>query len=206
MTAQERRFGEWLTAANAVSVARLVAAPYSLVVALDRRWVLASVIFVAAVVSDMLDGYLARRRGNESTLGGLLDHSADAIYVTLTLWALAHTGAIPGFLPFLIGCAFLQYVLDSRAMKGEPLRTSKLGRWNGIAYFVLVGVIVIRNALGAAWLPDDAIWLFGLVLLTTTFLSMFERLHAMMNPGSTPLYAAWWRRVRGGRSGREPGE
>ena len=206
MPAQERRFGDWLTAANAVSVARLVAAPYSLMVALDERWLLASAIFVGAVVSDMLDGYLARRAGRESALGGLLDHSADAIYVTLTLWALAHTGVIPGFLPFLIGCAFLQYVLDSRAMTGQPLRTSRLGRYNGIAYFVLVGVIVIRNALGAAWLPDDAIWLFGLVLLTTTFLSMFERLHAMMNPGSEPLYAALWHRLRRGRSSKESGE
>ena len=203
MPGQERRFGDWLTAANAVSLARLVAAPYSLVLALDERWLLASVIFVGAVVSDMLDGYLARRAGKESALGGLLDHSADAIYVTLTLWALAHTGVIPGFLPFLVGCAFLQYVLDSRAMAGQPLKTSRLGRWNGIAYFVLVGVIVIRNALGVAWLPDDAIWLFGLVLLTTTFLSMFERLHAMMNPGSEPLYAAWWHRIRSGKSGSE---
>ena len=203
MPTEERRFGDWLTAANAVSLARLVAAPYSLVVALEQRWLLASIIFVAAVVSDMLDGYLARRAGKESALGGLLDHSADAIYVTLTLWALAHTGVIPGFLPFLIGCAFLQYVLDSRAMKGERLRTSQLGRWNGIAYFVLVGVIVIRNALGLAWLPDDAIWLFGLVLLTTTFLSMFERLHAMMNPDSAPLYATWWNRIRALRPGKE---
>ena len=203
MPGQERRFGNWLTAANAVSLARLVAAPYSLVLALDERWLLASVIFVGAVVSDMLDGYLARRAGKESALGGLLDHSADAIYVTLTLWALAHTGVIPGFLPFLVGCAFLQYVLDSRAMAGQPLKTSRLGRWNGIAYFVLVGTIVIRNALGVAWLPDDAIWLFGLVLLTTTFLSMFERLHAMMNPGSEPLYAAWWHRIRSRRSGSE---
>ena len=206
MPTQERRSGDWLTAANAVSLARLVAAPYSLVLALDQRWFLASVIFVGAVASDMLDGYLARRAGKESALGGLLDHSADAIYVTLTLWALAHTGVIPGFLPFLIGCAFLQYVLDSRAMKGERLRTSQLGRWNGIAYFVLVGVIVIRNALGLTWLPDDAIWLFGLVLLTTTFLSMFERLHAMMNPGSAPLYATWWNRIRALRPGKETQE
>ena len=187
----------WLTAANAVSIARLVSAPYSLQAVFDERWMLASVLFVAAVVSDFVDGWLARRTGSESALGGLLDHTADAVFVTLTLWALAHTGVIPGFLPFLIGSAFLQYVLDSRAMTGKPLRTSRLGRWNGIAYFVLVGVIVIRNALGLTWLPDDPIWLFGLVLLTTTFLSMFERLHAMMNPDSEPLFASWWRRVRG---------
>lgn len=187
----------WFTAANAISIARLAAAPYSLQAVFDERWLLASALFVGAAVSDFADGWLARRTGRESALGGLLDHTADAVFVTLTLWALAHTGVIPGFLPFLIGCAFLQYVLDSRAMTGKPLRTSRLGRYNGIAYFVLVGVIVIRNALGLAWLPDDAIWLFGLVLLTTTFLSMFERLHAMMNPDGEPLYASWWRRVRG---------
>ena len=146
MPAKERRFGDWLTAANAVSVARLVAAPYSLMVALDERWLLASVLFVGAVGSDLLDGYLARRAGKESALGGLLDHSADAIYVTLTLWALGHTGVIPGFLPFLIGCAFLQYVLDSRVMTGQPLRTSRLGRWNGIAFSARIAAFASSNS------------------------------------------------------------
>ena len=48
--------------------------------------------------------------------------------------------------------AFVQYAVDSRVQESRPLRASSLGRWNGIAYFVLLGVPVLRDALG--WLSE----------------------------------------------------
>ena len=44
----------------------------------------------------------------------------------------------PLVLPGLVAAAFVQYTLDSRALAGQRLRASALGRWNGIAYFVLL--------------------------------------------------------------------
>ena len=182
-----------LTAANGVSAARLIAAPFSLAAVLGGQWTLAAGIFVGAVVSDFLDGIVARRRGTVSALGGVLDHTADAVFVTLTLWGIAYSeaqvrsDAVPGILPLFIALAFLQYLLDSKALAGQALRTSVLGRLNGIAYFVLTGVVVIRNALGADWLPDEAIYWACLAVLVSTLISMFDRLRTLMKtPPLTP--------------------
>ena len=177
----------WLTFANLISLARLgIATPVSLYAVLGGRWPLAAAVFVAAVASDFADGIVARRRGNASALGGVFDHTADAVYVAATLWALAYAEAqsrvdvVPGILPLFIVLAFLQYLLDSRALAGQPLRTSKLGRINGIAYFVLAGVVLFRNALDLFWLPAEAIYWAALAILLSTLASMFDRLRALL--------------------------
>ena len=175
-----------LTLANAISVARCIAAPFSLAAVLGGEWSLAALLFVGAVGSDFLDGWVARRRNTVSALGGVLDHAADAMFVTLTLWGIAYSEAqirsdvVPGILPLFIALAFLQYLLDSKALAGQALRTSVLGRINGIAYFVVVGVVVIRNALEIGWLPDEAIYWSCLVVLLSTLVSMLDRLRTLM--------------------------
>ena len=173
---------DWINVANAISLSRLVSAPLSAAAVLAGDWLQAAVWFVWAAVSDLADGAIARRTNTVSRIGGILDHSADALFVSVTLWAVAHTQVIPGFLPFLIVLAFLQYVIDSRAFSGQPLRTSQLGRYNGIAYFVLTGIVVIRNAIDVEWLSrlvfDDLIWSLGMILVLSTFVSVFERLRA----------------------------
>ena len=177
----------WLSPANLISLARLaIATPLSLYAVFAGRWLLAAGVFLAAVASDFLDGIVARRRHAVSALGGALDHSADAIYVAVTLWAVAYTeaqtrvDAVPGILPLFIVLAFLQYLLDSRALAGRPLRTSRLGRGNGIAYFVLAGVVLFREALGLDWLPAEAVYWAGLAILISTMASMFDRLRTLL--------------------------
>ncbi len=175
----------WLTAANALSALRLAAAPFSLAAVLDGQWRLAGWIFVAAVASDFLDGIIARWRRTVSPLGGILDHTADAVFVTLTLWGIAYAevdagiDVVPGILPWFIALAFLQYLLDSKALAGQPLRTSRLGRANGIAYFVIAGTVIGRNSLDIDWLPDEAIYWAALLVLVSTLASMFDRLRAL---------------------------
>lgn len=176
---------DWINVANALSVSRLVSAPLSASAVLAGEWILAAAYFVWAAVSDLADGAIARRTNTATRIGGILDHTSDAVFVSVTLWAVAHTQVIPGILPFLIVLAFLQYVIDSRAFSGAPLRTSQLGRYNGIAYFVLTGIVVIRNALDIDWLTtlvfDDLIWSLGMILVLSTFVSIFERLRAFNN-------------------------
>ncbi len=136
---------------------------------------LAGVLFALAAVTDFADGRVARHYGEVSRLGGLLDHTTDALFVSAGLGALAHQGLVPVPLPWLVAAAFLQYVLDSRATAGRPLRASALGRYNGIAYFVLLGIPVVRDALGLGWPGAWLVMGFGWVLVASTLVSMSER-------------------------------
>ena len=142
------------------------------------NWGLAASAFLFAVATDMVDGPLARRRGEASRIGGLIDHAADALFCIAVLGVFASTGTYPVLLPFIISGAFLQYVADSRVLAGRELRASRIGRYNGIAYFVLVGTPIVRNLLGWSWPSDALIHGIGWVFVATTAISVIDRLRA----------------------------
>jgi len=152
---------------------------------LEGRATLALGVFVAACASDFADGALARRLRQTSSLGGLLDHATDAIFVVAGLAALSGRGLVPLLLPALVAAAFAQYAIDSRAAAGRPLRPNPIGRWNGIAYYVLLGTPLVRDAIGALWPWDTLVRAVGWLLVATTLLSMAQRLR-----GSSGVRAA----------------
>lgn len=169
-----------ITLPNVLSVSRLLLALPSFALILTGHWVPAAAVLMVAVATDVTDGYLARRTESVSSLGGLLDHGSDAVFVTVTLSALAALDLVPIVLPLLVIAAFTQYVLDSRALSGQPLRASYIGRYNGIAYFVLAGFPTMQHALGIYLLPEPWFMYFGWLLVLTTVVSMTDRLVALL--------------------------
>jgi phosphatidylglycerophosphate synthase len=168
-----------VTAANALTAVRLLAAPVCGYLIVEARDFEAVVVFALAIATDFADGPLARKYGSSSAFGALLDHGTDAWFVIVGLAALVGRGFVPAVLPPLIGLAFIQYTLDSRALAGQRLRASVLGRWNGILYFVLLGTPIIRNSLGWSWPGDAAIVILGWLLFASTAASMGDRLLAL---------------------------
>ena len=93
-------------------------------------------------------------------------------------------GAFPWILPVLVAVAFVQYVVDSYWLhRDRALRTSALGRWNGILYFApLGGDVLVRVGLPALRPAVTAlVWL----LVTSTLMSMGERLWAVTRASRT---------------------
>jgi cardiolipin synthase (CMP-forming) len=164
-----------LTRANALTGLRLLLAPLLVFAIGAPEPRLALAVFVLAVVTDLADGRVARRFGESSALGGFLDHATDALFVASGLGALAATGLAPAALPALVLAAFSQYALDSRALAGRALRASALGRCNGIAYFVLLGIPVVRDGLAIGWPADALVRALGWALVATTCASMLDR-------------------------------
>lgn len=177
MATESARF---LTLANAITGTRAVCAPLLATAVLNDARVVAALLFAWAVATDLVDGRLARRRGEVSNLGGLLDHSADALFCSVGLGALACAGVVPVPLPLLVAAAFTQYMLDSRSIAGQPLRASFLGRWNGILYFVLLGIPLVRDALGLAWPAAGVVTGLGWALVASTVVSMADRAWALL--------------------------
>ena len=163
--------------ANALTALRLAAAPAAGWFTATEHWLAALLLWALAIVTDVFDGILARRFGAASSGGGLFDHGTDCAFVTFTLGGLASVGWIPWLLPALVPLAFIQYMLDSKALAGRPLRTNFIGKSNGIGYFAVAGVVIVPNALGWwDWLPMVLGEAFAWLLVATTLLSMGERL------------------------------
>lgn len=168
-----------LTPANLLTGLRLLLAPLCAALIYESRDVEAVAVFAIAIATDFADGPIARKRGETSAFGALLDHGTDATFVVLGNAALAARGLVPVLLPPLIAIAFIQYTLDSKALAGQPLRASRLGRWNGIAYFVVLGTPIIRNLLGWSWPPDAWVWWMGAFFVLATAVSIGDRLLAL---------------------------
>ena len=184
--------------ANALTAARVVlAVPFAFLMARADAWsaALAGLVLAAAIVTDLLDGLLARRRGTATAGGRVFDHTADCLFVTSGLAAGAFRGVFPWVLAILVAAAFTQYVVDSYwGHRGRALRTSALGRWNGILYFAPLGVDVLARLGLQALGPVVAVLAWALVV--STVISMGERLWALRLA---------WRTARGSPAGGREG-
>src|SRR6059058_929880 len=98
--ADARRSTLW-SAPNLLSFSRILAAPvlYALV-AIGGKYgcLIAALLFIAASITDTLDGELARRRHLVSPLGIYLDTTSDKVLVAVLLVALAVARLAPGLM------------------------------------------------------------------------------------------------------------
>jgi CDP-diacylglycerol--glycerol-3-phosphate 3-phosphatidyltransferase len=174
--------------ANALTAVRLLLVlPFAFFMAKadERSAMLALAAWVVAVITDLLDGPIARRRGTVTALSGTFDHVSDFLFVTSGLFAGAVRGAFPWILPVLIPAAFLQYVIDSYLVhRRTKLRGSKLGRYNGILYFVptLMDILIRLGLLFLQPVLAILVWL----LVASTLISMGQRLMSRKLPEQLP--------------------
>jgi CDP-diacylglycerol--glycerol-3-phosphate 3-phosphatidyltransferase len=163
--------------ANALTALRLLLViPFAVLMTRSdqRSAVFALIVWVVALATDFADGPIARRHGTVTPLGGAFDHTSDFLFVVSGIFAGASRDAFPWILPVCITAAFLQYAIDSYWLHRQiKFRGSKLGRYNGMLYFVPALVdILIR--LGARLLrPLLAILVWALVV--STLVSMVQR-------------------------------
>src|SRR5947207_7168259 len=86
---------------NILSMSRLVAtAVVFILVLVNQPWafLVATVIFFFASLTDSLDGYLARRFKVVSSLGVFLDLTADKVFATAILLAMVQIGLVPAWI------------------------------------------------------------------------------------------------------------
>lgn len=165
--AQQRSFGSLpnlLTYGRILAVPALVACFF--VTADWGRW-LAMWIFIAAGVSDFLDGYLARAWQQQSALGKMLDPIADKLIVAAALLMLAANQTIAGW------SLWAGVIILSREILVSGLReflgtlsvsvpVTNLAKWKTVLQMVAIGFLLAGPA-------GDKIWPyttnFGLTLL-----------------------------------------
>ena len=111
------------------------------------RVVLASVLFILASITDGLDGYLARRRGQITTMGILLDPLADKLMITaayITLVQLIPSIVNVWIAVIIIGREFMVSGLRSiAASEGFTIEASDLGKFKMVVQIVSVVAAIL---------------------------------------------------------------
>ncbi|MGA2628681.1 MAG: CDP-alcohol phosphatidyltransferase family protein [Terriglobia bacterium] len=91
-----------LTPANQITILRLVFVPIFAMLVIDRTYTWALGVLVAAAVSDVVDGNVARIFHQESPLGVALDPIADKVLMTTAYLTLAFRDALPWWLTIMV--------------------------------------------------------------------------------------------------------
>lgn len=140
------------------------------------RWV-ALAVFIAAGVTDILDGYLARMWGQQSSLGRMLDPIADKLLVASSLLMLAAGTTIRGWALLATVIILCREILVSglREFLAElrvSLPVTQLAKWKTAGQLVAIGFLIAGEA-GEKVLPITIeigitlLWLSALVTLYT---------------------------------------
>ncbi len=146
-----------VTGARLVLIVPLCAA----LAAYDRPQALG--LLLLAALSDLADGWLARRLKACTTFGAYFDAAADFALVAASYGVLVARGVYPGWLLLLIGAMFAQFVLTSRRQR--PIY-DPIGRYYGAALYASVFALVL--------VPDLLLsyaLLLALVVLSTASLT-----------------------------------
>lgn len=146
-----------LTAPNLISLGRVALTPVFFVLIADRDTTLPGIVLFALVAaSDWVDGYLARRLGQVSDLGRLLDPTADRLAIGAGLIALAVRGAFPWWAawPILARDAVL-VVAGALLLLGRGIRVEVRGIGKFATFNLMVAVTCV--SWGALGYPLDRV-------------------------------------------------
>ena len=177
---------------NSITLTRIASVPL-LIWALSPRFLwqgahgeqelIASAIFITASVTDGLDGFLARRRGQITTLGMLLDPLADKLMVTAAFILLvAYNPSVmkPWIAVLVIGREFLVSGLRSIASsEGFTIQASDLGKLKTVVQIVSVVAAILDhrwNTWHIGWFPISVHLIAITAIYWMTLLSIISAL------------------------------
>src|SRR5919198_5517430 len=163
------RRGANLSIPNLITLGRILLVPVVVWAITAGEMRVAFVLFLAAGISDAVDGFLAKRFGMTTELGAYLDPLADKAMLVSIYVALGIADAVPGWLVILVvsrdimivSAVILSWLVD-QPVGLKPLLVSKL---NTVAQIVLAAVVLA--ALGFDF--DASLAIFLLMALVTAF-------------------------------------
>jgi cardiolipin synthase len=154
-----------LNVPNVITLVRLALVPVTAWLLWQRLYGPALIVFLAAAVSDFLDGVIARNFNQASALGATLDPIADKLNMFIATVLLAWHGLLPLWLAAAIvardvvivgGAIAYRYAVGP--VEVAPTRLSKVNT------FIEFGVLLLVMASAAGWI-DAAAWLPAVFML-----------------------------------------
>jgi CDP-diacylglycerol--glycerol-3-phosphate 3-phosphatidyltransferase len=166
---------------NYLTLGRICLAPLVVVFLISAESIhalVAAIIFGAAALTDWLDGMIARRRRQVTTLGKLLDPVADKLLVAAALISLVQVGRVEAWIVVLIiGREFAVTGLRGvAAAQGVIISASDLGKYKTASQYLAVTLLILERSVPAGLEAEYAYVSRGMLwaALTLTVVSGFD--------------------------------
>ncbi len=187
---------------NYITLTRIASIPLLMWILISSRFssahgekeLLASTVFILASITDGIDGYLARKRGQITTIGMLLDPLADKLLIAAAFITLVqfNPAMVPAWMAVvIIGREFLVSGLRSiAASEGFTIEASELGKFKMLVQIISVVAVILAHRwrewplfsfyiLPVYWIALLAIWfmvLLSLVSAVDYFIAFWSRI------------------------------
>lgn len=171
---------------NALTLSRIFLVPLLVAVLLTGKegWEIWAVVFtLGAALTDWLDGFVARRRNQVTTLGILLDPIADKILISAAFISLVQLHIVPAWMVvIIIGREFAVSGLRSIAItEGFTIDASNLGKFKMVSQVVAITLLILaRKMQGPVKILADialaVVVLFALLSMVEYFRSFWRKI------------------------------
>lgn len=204
-----RRLG-W---ANVLSLLRISFLPLLLYLLWLRQWKAALALYALLGLTDIADGVVARRLGEESKLGFVLDPFGDILFHLGVLLALAFGGVLSWLTGGLVVARYLLLLVGCGALyltKGEIwIQPTPFGKMTGLAIAGLTAIALLLLGTGRGeppvyrWIDRGLSLLFGAGLVHVLLIGRIN--FSRPSVGGTAVYRRGWGLLLGHRAGAVPG-
>ena len=117
------------TTANKITIARIALIPVFLVLCYTNHRIAATVVFILASLSDLLDGYIARHYNQISNFGKFMDPLADKMLVLSAMCFLVEKGQMPGWVMALV--LFREFAVSGLRLVAAEQNRVIAAAWSG---------------------------------------------------------------------------
>ena len=117
------------TTASKITMLRVAMIPVFLVLAYTDHRIIATVVFILASLSDLLDGYIARHYNQVSNFGKFMDPLADKILVLSAMCFLVEKGQMPGWVMAIV--LFREFAVSGLRLVAAERQHVIAAAWSG---------------------------------------------------------------------------
>lgn len=184
MVKQRVKTNIW-TPANIVTVVRVALMPIWLLAAelssagdqgLSVSALLVFLLYVVISLTDKLDGYLARSRGEVTAFGKFLDPIADKLAVVVALCFLLEVGMCNSWI--LLAIVAREFLVSGLRMvvasEGVVIAASNLGKWKTAVTMVAICGLLLARALPAAGIGNPLLTISNGLMLVAVALTIWS--------------------------------
>ena len=167
-----------LTFPNLLTILRIVLTPIFAICLISHAYKTAFWIFVAAGVSDGLDGFIARVFGQKSELGAYLDPIADKLLISTAFIILAAVRFIPSWLTVIVIARDILILFGIALLfitnHNVEIRPSFLSKITTVAQLLTVFIVLLKPYIPEVVVTHSLLFIFAAIM---TILSGFQYIY-----------------------------
>ncbi|WP_039764356.1 CDP-diacylglycerol--glycerol-3-phosphate 3-phosphatidyltransferase [Caldicellulosiruptor sp. DIB 104C] len=173
---------------NVLTILRFFLIPLFVLVffsSVKYNYLIAIGVFLLSGLTDVLDGFIARRYNMVTEFGKLFDPLADKLMILTVLWCLAYKGYVPSIVFYIILFKELFMIVGSVILYGKikiVVSANIYGKIATVLFYIAIISLLLKMKISLYILVIAVVFaIFALIVYTVKYLSEYKKLKSTSN-------------------------